>query len=727
MKRRIFGLTMIVGVLLALMSISASAASEIVAEGVCGDEVRWTLDGAGTMTISGNGPMNYIYDGSWEKQNVTGLIKAVIINPGVTSINDHAFNGCSAVRSVTIPNGMKSIGAYAFYGTQLTSVTIPQSVTSIGSFAFAGCPNLLSASLPDTLMSVGDRIFDNSEKVKVNTIPARTLPQSIMASSNIDDNSYGTFIGTAYFASYAAGTVNSYLYWDGDAYVRFENINGIQIAERYTNDFRLISSYALECDPLFYFSGFFSGEVYNFVILGHDNEKEDDNVEVIRVVKYDKKWNKLGCASLHGINTRAHDGVTNRCAEYNGILYIHTCHTMYHGDDGLAHEQNMTIAIKESDMKVTYCRFAPTFAGYGAVSHSFDQHILVDSSHNLLTLDLGDGSPRAVALKRYTQKAGAETLSTTMTVNVLSIPGGTGANYTGAAIGGFAETQTGYLTSYNYSGAGDAPVDFSIDSPDMRRNVFIALTPKDNFSERATKTARLTSYAQGSSKSAGTPVVASTGLDGGYVLWDVLTKETDEFDQWFFANKRELAYVRYDSNGNVGQVKTTSGALSDCQPIMHDGKIVWYVTEDSSPVFYTLDDTGIHSYPAIVKTEEKANSISILVNGERVKWTDAEPFVDKNGRTMVPLRAIANAMGVDVAWDKAGIATFSVGEKFISFMIGYNIAFINDYNTIEMDTAAVIVNGRTYAPVRYLAEYFGYTIGWDGATRTVSITKVEVN
>ena len=38
-------------------------------------------------------------------------------------------------------------------------------------------------------------------------------------------------------------------------------------------------------------------------------------------------------------------------------------------------------------------------------------------------------------------------------------------------------------------------------------------------------------------------------------------------------------------------------------------------------------------------------------------------------------------------------------------------------------TAAVISNERTYAPIRYLAEYFGYTVGWDGETQTVSLTK----
>ena len=40
-----------------------------------------------------------------------------------------------------------------------------------------------------------------------------------------------------------------------------------------------------------------------------------------------------------------------------------------------------------------------------------------------------------------------------------------------------------------------------------------------------------------------------------------------------------------------------------------------------------------------------------------------------------------------------------------------------------MDTAAVIVNSRTYAPIRYLAEFFGYKVDWDGKTKTVLLTK----
>ena len=116
------------------------------------------------------------------------------------------------------------------------------------------------------------------------------------------------------------------------------------------------------------------------------------------------------------------------------------------------------------------------------------------------------------------------------------------------------------------------------------------------------------------------------------------------------------------------------------------------------------------------------SDISVTVGGKAVEWTDAKPFIDSNSRTMVPLRAVADAMGLAVNWDEnAREASFTGGGKTIYFPIDSSAARTSGGEAVQMDTAAVIVSGRTYAPVRYLAEYFGYTVGWDGAARTVSI------
>lgn len=117
-----------------------------------------------------------------------------------------------------------------------------------------------------------------------------------------------------------------------------------------------------------------------------------------------------------------------------------------------------------------------------------------------------------------------------------------------------------------------------------------------------------------------------------------------------------------------------------------------------------------------------AADVSVTVSGNPVQWTDATPFIDSNSRTLVPLRAVGEALGLNVDWnDSAREAVFSNGEKTIYFPIDKNTARTGDGGTVAMDTSAIIRNDRTYAPVRYLAEYFGYTVDWDGASSTVVI------
>ena len=110
-------------------------------------------------------------------------LTSVTIPNSVKYIRDCAFYGCSDLTSVTIPNSVKEIGDYAFYKcSSLTSITIPEGVTSIGSCAFKGCSGLTSVTIPDGVTSIGYSAFSGCS-----SLISVTIPNSV---TSIEDNAF---------------------------------------------------------------------------------------------------------------------------------------------------------------------------------------------------------------------------------------------------------------------------------------------------------------------------------------------------------------------------------------------------------------------------------------------------------------------------------------------------------------------------------------------------------
>ena len=109
--------------------------------------------------------------GNYAFSGCSGLT-SITIPDSVTSIGSSAFYGCSGLTSITIPDGVTSIESSAFYGcSSLTSITIPDSVTSIESSAFSGCSSLTSITIPDSVTSIGDYAFYNCSGLTSISIP----------------------------------------------------------------------------------------------------------------------------------------------------------------------------------------------------------------------------------------------------------------------------------------------------------------------------------------------------------------------------------------------------------------------------------------------------------------------------------------------------------------------------------------------------------------------------
>lgn len=117
------------------------------------------------------------------------------------------------------------------------------------------------------------------------------------------------------------------------------------------------------------------------------------------------------------------------------------------------------------------------------------------------------------------------------------------------------------------------------------------------------------------------------------------------------------------------------------------------------------------------------NEISVYVEGQKVSF-DVPPQTI-NDRTMVPIRAIFEVMGATVNWDNATqTAICTKDNTVVKMTLNSKTEYINDV-PYEMDVAPVIVDNRTLAPARYVAEAFGYFVNWDGNTKSVLINKTS--
>lgn len=120
-----------------------------------------------------------------------------------------------------------------------------------------------------------------------------------------------------------------------------------------------------------------------------------------------------------------------------------------------------------------------------------------------------------------------------------------------------------------------------------------------------------------------------------------------------------------------------------------------------------------------VQSIDNNGDIQVILNGKTVK-SDVEPRII-NGRTVIPLRAIFEALGAQIEWnDKTKTVIARKNSDIIDIKVGSTTAFLNG-KPIELDVPATISDGRTLVPIRFVSESFGYDVKWNNTTRTVLI------
>lgn len=127
-------------------------------------------------------------------------------------------------------------------------------------------------------------------------------------------------------------------------------------------------------------------------------------------------------------------------------------------------------------------------------------------------------------------------------------------------------------------------------------------------------------------------------------------------------------------------------------------------------MIFTLSATVTHAANEARPTQVAANSV-------RVNFPDGQPYIDTNGRSMTPVRFVAEKLGAKVMWDSASKSVrIDKDEIHINMPIGkktFSVVIDGAERMVEMNTEAIIKDdGRTYVPIRYVAEALGAYVDW---------------
>ena len=311
------------------------------------------------------------------------------------------------------------------------------------------------------------------------------------------------------------------------------------------------------------FGGAHAGDDGNFyLVFGQDNMAESDDVTVYRVVKYDRRWNKIAHVDVKGVYVRKPFHASNlTMASRNGVLVVYSARERYTSEDGLNHQSNIPVHIRMDDMTILY---AGGQWPRNHVSHSFANYVKFDGER-IVYLDHGDAYPRSIYLQ--VEESGR----IAQEVNLISFPGKTGDNYTGATLGGLEVSNDHYLAVGTYIKPGS-----------KTKQLFLASVPKQAETDEGVNLVYLTGPSD--------PSVTET---------HIIKLNEDRFVLiWSDAgSRRNVSYAVTDGRGRmVGKPKRLENIAppGHLEPLVLNGKIIWYfyemfpINKEIKAEFYSL-------------------------------------------------------------------------------------------------------------------------------------------
>ena len=355
-----------------------------------------------------------------------------------------------------------------------------------------------------------------------------------------------------------ATTIDSYLTTSPDGNlmrVQAGALDGKLLIEYYDTSYNFKRAMTLDLSlPIF--GAFYESNDNYYILTGQNNPDHNDSVETYRVTKYSKDWKAQGSCSLFGANTAQPFAFgTARMMVSGNYLYVRTCHVMYNG-----HQANVTFSVNTSDMSIMDQYYKVEYTPSGYVSHTFTQFLKMDNG-TFLGVDQGDTYPRGINLVKSTIDSSTGRFTKNFSTSVImdfTLGGGT---YTAATVGGFEYSDSSYLVA----GSCD------IDNTRTTRNVFILSAPKSG----DTPVIRYLSNYAGTEDTASAPHLIKTGSNSFIIMW---------------SSQGHVYYTALDGNGQqTSSIYQMVGNLSDCVPVIVNGKLIWYTWKNEVNTFYSIN------------------------------------------------------------------------------------------------------------------------------------------
>ena len=383
----------------------------------------------------------------------------------------------------------------------------------------------------------------------------------------------------------------NYIEATDNGYMRLINNKKVLYIEKYDKAFNHIGTKTLNLElPIW--GGFYKGKDAYYLVEGRNNKNGIDGTEVVRIIKYDTNWNRLGSGSI-----RAQEGweyeirypFDHSCVnmtETGGKLYVVTGREGYVDEQyGQGHQGMMLIRMDEESFQ--------TEIVYGNFWHSFSQHIDSRDS-DIFIYEQSEGS-RATTLSRFDGNSTGTDYFDAFTESFPVFDYG-GERTSAWSIPCYASADDVALSSNNVLGLGTSIDQSRYDKYDEEKtpyNIYLTVTPLSDLSTKATEVKWLTSYANTYKEFTG---VAMTRIndDRFLITWEEMGTEKTPSDKNDSLSGHVLHYIFVDGAGNkVSKEYKVRAAFSDCHPTKVGDKVVFCASDIETLGFYCIDaETG---------------------------------------------------------------------------------------------------------------------------------------